>query len=60
VGVIPGRTYRVEWAEVLHVLPELTAWTQLGTNRLAIGSSLIITDPIGANGQRFYRVQQVD
>jgi hypothetical protein len=60
VGAIPGKTYRVEWADALHVIPALTPWMQLGTNRLAIGSSLIVTDPIGTNGQRFYRVQQVD
>jgi len=52
VGTAAGKTYRVEYKMNLND----TNWQPLGPDRLATGSSLTVTDVIGANPQRFYRV----
>ena len=51
VSTVPGRTYRVEYKDDL----SLPAWTPLGANQAAGGSSLMWQDSLGANMQRFYR-----
>jgi hypothetical protein len=56
VGTIMGRTYRVEYKDDLN----LVAWTQLGTDHVAMSTTLQITDHIGPSQQRFYRVVQVN
>ncbi len=50
---IPGREYRVEFKDNL----AQPAWTPLGSNILAAGASAAITDVVGTNTQRIYRVQ---
>jgi hypothetical protein len=50
---IPGREYRVEFKDNL----AMPAWTPLGSNVLAAGASAAITDAVGTNTQRIYRVQ---
>ena len=52
VGTTAGKTYRVEYKMNLND----TNWQPLGPDRLATGSSLTVTDVIGTNPQRFYRV----
>jgi hypothetical protein len=56
VGVIAGKTYRVEFKNNLSE----TAWTPLGGNRLATSPTLTVTDNIGSQSQRFYRVLILD
>ena len=56
IGTIPGKTYRVEYKDDLNTVP----WTTLPPDQVATGSTLTINDTIGANPQRFYRVQQRD
>jgi hypothetical protein len=51
LSTIPARMYRVEYKNDLN----LPAWTQLGADRLASGTSLTVLDNIGPNTQRFYR-----
>jgi hypothetical protein len=53
---IAGKTYRVEYKNAL----DDPFWTALGSDVTATTSALTITDNIGANPQRFYRVQVVD
>jgi len=53
---IAGKTYRVEYKNAL----DASAWTPLGSDMTATASALTITDNIGANPQRFYRIQVVD
>ncbi len=53
---IAGKTYRVEYKDAL----DDPVWTALGSDLTATTSALIITDNIGANSQRFYRVLVVD
>jgi hypothetical protein len=53
---IAGKTYRVEFKNALND----PVWTALGSDVTAISSALTITDNIGANPQRFYRVLVVD
>jgi hypothetical protein len=49
---IPGRTYRVEFKDRL----DAPAWTPLGNDIPASESALAVTDPIGTNTQRIYRI----
>ena len=53
---IVGKTYRVEYKDNLND----SSWTPLGSNRLAISTTLIVEDNLGAQPQRFYRVLVVD
>jgi len=53
---VPTRNYRVEFKNDLSA----ASWTPLGSDVTAIGSSSSITDNIGGNPQRFYRVQLVN
>lgn len=53
---IPGRTYRLEYKNVLGD----AAWDPLGASAVADSSTLTFTDGTGANGQRFYRVVLVE
>ena len=52
VQVIPHRTYQVEYKEALAE----SAWVPLGSPQTAAGPVLVIDDPFGHQGQRFYRV----
>jgi hypothetical protein len=52
---IPGRMYRLEFKEHLE-----DPWTPLGAPVQAMSDTLIITDSIGANPQRFYHAVQLD
>jgi Lamin Tail Domain/CotH kinase protein/Putative Ig domain/PA14 domain/Carbohydrate binding domain len=52
VASVPGRTYRLEYKNVL----DDPSWEPLGIDSLADGSTLTFTDGTTANGQRFYRV----
>ncbi|MFM1769705.1 MAG: hypothetical protein RJA22_2234 [Verrucomicrobiota bacterium] len=56
VGTVPGRTYRLQYKNGLAD----PGWTDLPPDRVATGSSLLISDAMGAQPQRFYRVVQVD
>jgi hypothetical protein len=51
-----GKTYRVEYK------PDFSAanWLPLGSNVLAVGSTSSITDNVGGNTRRFYRVRLMD
>jgi hypothetical protein len=51
-----GKTYRVEYKSDLSA----ALWGPLGSNVLATGSTSSITDNVGANLRRFYRVRLVD
>ena len=53
---IAGKTYRVEYKNAL----DDPDWTALPSDATATSSALTITDNIGANPQRFYRVLVVD
>jgi hypothetical protein len=55
-STIPGKTYRVEYKNDLHVGP----WQPLGAERTAAGTSLTIVDNIGLQPQRFYRIIILD
>jgi hypothetical protein len=52
ISTTPGRTYQVFYKDDL----SQPSWLPLGAPQPAGGSSLIITDPVGAHGQRFYTV----
>lgn len=52
----PWKTYRVLYKEALTE----TSWAPLGADLLASGSSLSITNGIGTNFQRYYRVRRLD
>ena len=54
--VIPGRTYRLEFKDTL----DAPDWLPLGADTVAATNSISFTDTPGANGQRFYRVVQVN
>lgn len=54
--VLPGRTYRLEYKEVL----EAPEWLPLGEPAVADSASLSISDSPGLTGQRFYRIVQLD
>ena len=56
VGATPGKTYRVEFT------PELVPsnWMPLGPDVMATSTTLSVTNMIGPDPQRFYRVQQLD
>jgi len=55
--VIAGKTYRVEYKDDLNAV----SWQRLNEqDYLAASASLAITDNIGANPQRFYRLVQID
>ena len=56
LGTTIGKTYRVEYKDDL----SSANWLPLGADRVATSASLLITDNIGVNPQRFYRVLQVD
>ncbi len=56
VGTIPGKTYRVEYKASLGA----QEWTPLGPDQVVNATTLSVTDNIGSNPQRFYRVVQVD
>ncbi len=56
IGATAGKTYRVEYKDDLNQ----PNWQPLGADRLATGTSLVITDNTGANPQRLYRVLQLD
>ena len=47
-----GRTYSVEYKNSLSE----TNWTPLGSDLVAAGSSASLTDPLGTNTQRIYRI----
>jgi hypothetical protein len=51
-----GKTYRVEYK------PDFSApsWLPLGANVLATGATASVTDTVGANLRRFYRVRLLD
>ena len=53
---IIGKIYRVEYKNNLHD----SAWTPVGTDRLANSATLTVEDNIGGNRQRFYRVLVLD
>jgi hypothetical protein len=52
---VAGRTYRVDFKDNLNV----PAWTPLGANQVATGTSLSVIDNIGVQAQRFYRIVQL-
>ncbi|MDB6122171.1 MAG: hypothetical protein JWQ71_1164 [Pedosphaera sp.] len=52
----PGKTYRVEYKNNL-IDPN---WTTLGSDQVAVGSSLSASDAVNANPQRFYRIVQLN
>jgi len=56
IATIVGKTYRVEFKTDLSA----PTWTPLGSEHVATSSILPITDNIGTNPQRFYRVVQLD
>ena len=51
---IAGRMYRVEFKNAL----DAPAWTPLGSDILATGTSLGFSDDLGGSPARFYRVVQ--
>jgi hypothetical protein len=51
----PGHNYRVEYKNNFAE----TSWTPL-IDQAATGGSIVITDPVGANSQRFYRARSLD
>ena len=53
---IIGKVYRIEFKNQLNE----AAWTQLGADIPAESTSLAITDNIGLNPQRFYRIVWVE
>jgi hypothetical protein len=53
---IPSKTYRVEYKDDLHA----GTWQPLGSERTAAEASLTISDNIGAQPQRFYRIIILD
>ena len=55
-GVIPGRTYRLEFKNTL----DAPDWLPLGADSVAATNFISFTDTPGANVQRFYRVVQVN
>jgi hypothetical protein len=55
VGTTAGKTYRIEYKESLND----AQWLPLGDDRVAGGTSLTITDPVGATPRRFYRVLEL-
>jgi hypothetical protein len=54
---VPGKHYQVHYTASLN--PPIS-WSPLGDPVEATGSSLTISDNIGANPQRFYRIEAVD
>jgi hypothetical protein len=52
VSVVPGRTYLVEYKDMLHA----PVWTPLGRERRATEPLLNVADTLGESSQRFYRV----
>jgi hypothetical protein len=56
VQTIIGKVYRIEFKNQLND----AEWTQLGADIPADSTSLAITDNIGLNPQRFYRIVQVE
>jgi len=56
IGATAGKTYRVEYKDDLNA----AGWTRLGSDQVAASSTLVITDNLGPNSQRFYRVLQLD
>lgn len=56
ISSAPGKTYRVEYTD------DLTSgtWERLGDDMVASGNTLTITDSIGPDSQRFYRINIVD
>jgi hypothetical protein len=52
----PGKTYRVQFKDDLNTYP----WTTLGSDSVAVGSSLSASDADPSSRQRFYRIQQVN
>lgn len=55
-GAISGRIYRVEFKDELHA----PAWTQLGDEVPAVGTTAAATDSPAPNTYRFYRVRRID
>ncbi|HXG46860.1 MAG TPA: lamin tail domain-containing protein, partial [Methylomirabilota bacterium] len=55
VSTVPGRTYRVEYKNSL----DEAQWLALGPNRVATGSTLVVTDSTQAGTRRFYRIAEV-
>ncbi len=49
---IPGRSYRIEFKNSLAE----RLWNQLGTNITPLAGTAAITDPVGTNVQRVYRI----
>ena len=56
IGTTPGKTYRVLYKNDLDDL----MWTPLGADVVATGATLNVTDNIGAQPQRYYRVVQLN
>ena len=56
IGATVGKMYRVEYKNDLGA----ATWTPLGPDQVATSSNLPITDTIGTNTQRFYRVVQLN
>ena len=52
---IPGRTYRVEFKDLLNA----PTWTALGADITATGSQIVVTGTLVGTPQRFYRVMLV-
>ncbi len=55
LDTIPGYAYRVEYKNAFNE-PD---WTALGIDHLATSNSIIITNEIGADSQRFYRALEI-
>ena len=53
---LPGKIYRVEFKPSL----DTPSWDVLGGDRLATGAPLSVTDPMGGNAQRLYRVRSMN
>jgi hypothetical protein len=52
----PGKSYRVEFKNTLNE----TAWTPMGSETVAGGNSLSVTNSVLGDVQGFYRIVQVD
>lgn len=52
----PGKTYRVQFKNDLNE----TNWARVGSDAVAGGAALSITNSTSASPQRFYRILQLD
>jgi hypothetical protein len=51
-SVIPGQQYQVQYGANL----SSTNWVNLGDAHTATNTTVSVSDPVGSNSQRFYRV----